>query len=91
MHGMTCRECVDFLCDYLEGTLPAEASAEFQRHMDLCGACKDYLATYAEAIRLSKLACRESERRLPGKVPESLVQAVLKARERMQQGGPGPA
>ena len=49
---MTCRELVDFLMDYEEGTLGAEKRAVFERHLDACPGCLNYLETYRETVRI---------------------------------------
>jgi predicted anti-sigma-YlaC factor YlaD len=43
-NGMvTCREFVELVTDYLEGTLPAEKVALIEEHLDLCEPCRVYL------------------------------------------------
>jgi anti-sigma factor RsiW len=71
---------VDFLMAYLDGELAARQSATFDAHMADCPGCKTYLDTYAETIRMGKLAC-DCDDELPADVPEALVQAILRARE----------
>lgn len=76
---LTCRDLVDFLMAYLDGELPDEERAEFERHLEACPPCVVYLETYQEAVRLGRdvgLAEEVSE------APEELVQAVLRARAR---------
>ena len=77
--SMTCRELVDFLMDYLEGELPEDQRAEFERHMEDCPPCLVYLETYEEAVRLGKDVCRDEEALT--EAPEELVQAILQVRE----------
>ena len=49
MNPLTCRDViVDYLADYLESRLDAEAVADFERHLENCAACRAYLATYAK-------------------------------------------
>lgn len=44
-----CKEVIfDYLADYLESRLDAEAVADFERHLENCAACRAYLATYAK-------------------------------------------
>lgn len=76
---LTCRDLVDFLMAYLDGELPDEERAEFERHLEACPPCVVYLETYQETVRLGKDAARSEE--LP-EAPEELVQAVLRARRR---------
>jgi anti-sigma factor RsiW len=80
---MTCRELTDFLDDYLDGSLAAQARATFDTHIGECPECATYLATYAATIRLAKVAAAEPDRPIPCGVPEELVQAILAARRRL--------
>ena len=40
---MTCKELVEVITDYLEGALPAEDRARFERHLGKCEGCHAYL------------------------------------------------
>ena len=40
---MTCKELVDVITEYFEGTLPAEDRARFERHRGKCEGCHAYL------------------------------------------------
>lgn len=73
---MNCRECYDFLMDYLDGQLPADERAAFEAHLARCPPCVAYLDTYRATIELGKSALRGE----PCQLPEELVQAILKAR-----------
>ena len=77
---MNCREFVDFLMEYLDGDLDADAREIFEAHMVECPPCEVYLDTYRETIRLGKCIC-EPDGSLPEDVPEELVQAILAARK----------
>lgn len=50
--GMDCIQLVELVTEYLEGTLDAEARANFDKHLSLCGSCRHYL----EQMRLTRLA-----------------------------------
>jgi anti-sigma factor RsiW len=76
---ITCRELLDFLDSYLEGALPADRRAEFDRHLAVCAACRAYIRQYGVAIRLGRQAFEPPECE---EAPEELIQAVLKARGR---------
>jgi anti-sigma factor RsiW len=77
---ITCRELIEFLHLYLEGELPPERVAEFERHLSACDSCVNYLATYKETIALGKVACRELDQPVGADVPEELVAGILAAR-----------
>ena len=55
---MTCRELIDVLDDYLDGTLSDAAGAELERHLDGCEPCRAYLATYRKTREVSGAAAR---------------------------------
>ena len=76
---MTCKEVLDFLGDYLEGSLPWRQRLAFNVHLLLCRHCRRYLASYLETMRLT----RASENELTSEmqpVPDELLQAILAAR-----------
>lgn len=41
--GMTCKELVELITDYLEGALPSADAARFDDHLDDCPGCRTYL------------------------------------------------
>jgi anti-sigma factor RsiW len=65
-----CVEIVELLIDYVDGDLPEDRRAEFERHMCGCLPCFAYLETYQATIRLTRALPRceplppEFERRL---------------------------
>ena len=77
---ITCRELIEFLHLYLEGELPPERVAEFERHLSVCDSCVNYLATYKEAIALGKAACEDLDSPVGADVPEDLVAGIVSAR-----------
>lgn len=81
---INCRMFVEFLMDYLAGTLPEPQREEFEGHLNECSACVTYLATYRETIRLGKDALCDPDAPLPKSIPEELVQAILDARRTAQ-------
>jgi anti-sigma factor RsiW len=81
---LTCRQLIEFLDDYVDGTLPQHARETFESHLGSCEECCDFLRSYRETIRLTRECCcdqAESERR---EVPEELVRAILAARRTMR-------
>lgn len=76
---MTCRELVDFLRGHQAGELPGEVAAEFDRHLTLCGPCREYLRRYEGVIVACREAFAELDRALPPEMPEDLVRAILTA------------
>lgn len=81
---MTCREFVDFLMDYLDGSLPAPARQEFETHLNACPPCVSFLKTYEASIKLGKKACEHLDEPVPAHVPEQLVRAIMAARAKQE-------
>jgi anti-sigma factor RsiW len=75
---LTCRELIEFLNEYVDGTLDAARRAEFERHLGLCRDCENYLRSYRSTIDLCKDALDEP---VPADVPDELIQAILASRE----------
>ena len=55
---MTCREAIDVLADYLDGTMPRDLAAELERHLADCAPCRAYLATYRKTRALGASVAR---------------------------------
>jgi anti-sigma factor RsiW len=76
---MTCQEVADFLLAYLAGELDAPVVAELERHLALCRACRDYLATYWATVELGRQAFGDLQADARGAVPDELVVAILES------------
>jgi anti-sigma factor RsiW len=48
---MRCNELVEVITEYLEGTLPAQDRARFDRHLAKCDGCRAYLDQMRKTIR----------------------------------------
>jgi len=83
---MTCREVTTFLMDYLDGAMAAEARAVFERHLDACLECREYLHSYETTVRLARSAYRDAAEDFVPSPPAELVAAILASR-----GTPGPS
>jgi anti-sigma factor RsiW len=46
---LSCQELVELVTDYLEGALPPEERALFDRHLERCSGCTNYV----EQIRIT--------------------------------------
>lgn len=54
MRRLMCKEFImDFLSDYLDGTLNPEVVADLERHLQDCTPCVAYLETYKETRELT--------------------------------------
>ena len=59
-HQMTCKELVELVTEYLEGTLPAEKRARMDQHLSGCDGCTNYLNQMRQTIRLTGQVREES-------------------------------
>lgn len=59
---MTCRELVELVTDYLEGALSPEERARFERHIEMCEGCTNYLNHMQKTLELM------------GKLPEESIE-----------------
>jgi anti-sigma factor RsiW len=80
MTRLTCRELIDFLDDYVAGSLSATQRAQFDDHLGRCAACVRYLKSYQGTMRALALAFAP-DAAAPREVPEELISAILAARE----------
>jgi len=53
---LTCRELVELVTDYLEGTLPERERARFEAHLGECEACVAYVEQMRTTVRLIQAA-----------------------------------
>ena len=51
---LTCRECVEYASDYLEGELTPRAQAAVLGHLDHCPECVRYFRQIELTVRLAK-------------------------------------
>ncbi len=67
---MDCKELVELVTEYLEGTLPEPERARFEAHLGTCLGCRNYLKQMEQTIHtLGKL----TEETLP---PQSKVELL---------------
>ena len=50
---LSCRELVELVTDYVEGTLDRRSRRRFDRHIAGCPHCTEYLAQMRETIRIT--------------------------------------
>ena len=50
---LDCNEVVEIVTDYIEGAMDNETARAFERHLDLCEGCANYLDQMRETIRLT--------------------------------------
>ena len=69
---MTCRQVVQLLNDYLEGTLPAIDRQRVEAHLAGCDACTTFLAQLRTSRRI---VARLAEEEIPAAVRQDLMAA----------------
>jgi anti-sigma factor RsiW len=79
---ITCRELIEFLGEYVDGTLSPPMRREFERHLNVCPSCVAYVESYRRTIRMGKTLLNASSEPATDVAPESLVAAVRAARAR---------
>ena len=80
---LTCKECVEFLMDYLEQSLAPDVRATFERHLTACPNCVRYLESYKTTTTVCKKVFKPREGEAMPAVPEELIQAILAARRNL--------
>ncbi len=86
---ISCRECAEFLGEYIEGALPNTQRIELERQLRKCPACVLFIEQYKRTVELTKkCTCQGSTPKSP--CPEALVQAILAARSKPAAGPQTP-
>ena len=68
---MSCRELVEIITEYLEGTLPPAERARFEAHLAVCPGCQTYLDQMRQTVRaLGRL----TEQSIPPQAHQELLQ-----------------
>ena len=67
--GYVCRQFVEDVTGYLEGTLPPDVVARIDEHLEDCPHCREYLRemrrTIAERCAMARRGARKSPTRKP--------------------------
>ncbi len=69
-----CKECIDLLCDYFEGTLDSGIAASLEDHFKDCPPCVAFLKTYRQTSDLCRKTLTSVE--IPEPVKEKLREFV---------------
>lgn len=76
MESLTCRDVIlEFLADYLDGTLSPERTAELRRHLAECAACMAYLQTYRKTREL--VGRQAAQHAMPAEMKDILRRFML--------------
>jgi hypothetical protein len=74
----TCKELIDFLDEYVDGSLPPDRSAAFDRHLAICVECTAYVGSYRKTIASAREASADPEEVVKA-MPEDLIRAIMKS------------
>ena len=77
---MTCRDALDFLADYLDGSLPWRQRMSFDVHLCLCRNCRNYLEGYRKTIQATREVLSPPANVPCEPLPEEMIQAILASR-----------
>jgi len=70
--GLSCKEVVELVNDYLEGAMHPAEVARFEHHLGECVGCSEYLRQIRQ-VQQSAARLREND------VPETVRDALLQA------------
>ena len=68
--ALVCRQAIELMSDYLEGTLPAQDRVRLEAHLKDCPHCSEYLAQLRVTIQALGAASPED---LPDDAVDELV------------------
>ena len=74
--GLTCREAIGLLADYLESALSEQEIRELEEHLAGCAPCQAYLNTYQQTKTLTGKAERVA---MPDEMKDRLRTFLLRA------------
>jgi anti-sigma factor RsiW len=57
--GITCREVVELVSDYVDGSLEPEPRVRLEVHLRACEACTEYVRQIRTTVRLASAAALE--------------------------------
>jgi hypothetical protein len=67
-----CKECLDLLYDYIEGSLDQETTDSLEEHFQECPPCISFMKTYKSTTTI----CRDTLNQV--EVPDAVREALLK-------------
>ena len=81
-NDLACKELVEIITDYLEGTLPERDRARFDAHLMTCPPCREYVAEMNTTLRLAGRITVES-------ISQGARDQLLRAFRRMKASSTG--
>jgi predicted anti-sigma-YlaC factor YlaD len=80
--GISCRELIELITDYLEQMMPAEERARFDEHLAACEGCRTYLSQVQQIVERTGALREES-------IPPDAQAALLAAFRGWKKGAGG--
>ena len=68
---LSCKEIVELVTEYLEGSMSAERRLGFEEHIAICPPCRNYFDQFRHTVELGKTI---EEDKLPADVRDALVE-----------------
>ena len=72
---LTCREVVELVTEYLEGSMPAAVRERFEDHLMRCEGCDRYLDQVRTTIRVAGVSGEVGVEEMPQEQLDQLVDA----------------
>jgi anti-sigma factor RsiW len=76
-----CKDCVELLADYLDGSLTADQKDQLETHLSYCAPCVTFVRTYKATTRVAKKSLAESMPEEMGVRLHDFIAARLKPRD----------
>jgi predicted anti-sigma-YlaC factor YlaD len=76
-----CRQFVEDVTSYLEGTLPDEVMVVVELHLADCPHCREYLRQMRETIAMTHALAEDDVNTMPADVRDRLLQAFRQHNE----------
>lgn len=67
---LSCREFIELVTEYLEGSLPPEEKERFEAHLAVCDGCTTYLEQMRQTIQWTG---RLTEEQIPDEAKDKLL------------------
>jgi anti-sigma factor RsiW len=74
-----CRQLVEAVTDYLEGTMPARERARLERHLKACEGCEAYVEQIRRTIELTGRLTEADVEAMAPEAREALLMAFRRA------------
>jgi anti-sigma factor RsiW len=84
---LTCKECIDLLLDYADGSLPPDVQRRLDHHLSACPPCKHYLRSYRSSKDMAR-QLRDQAVQVPVEL-QNRLKSFLKEQANLPWPSPG--